>query len=302
MEMMVQLTAVQGEVAALGGALLWAIASVIYGRMGQRIPALVLNFSKGAIAITLILFTLILGRSPLPDVAPSVVWLLALSGMIGIGLGDTAYLNALRALGARRALLLETLAPPLSAILAWGALGETLTLGSWAGIALTLLGVAWVISERTPTIETAIAPLKQGLLWGLLAEFAQAVGAVMSRAALVDSAMPPLWSSVIRLGGGEVIVLLLLLGRRAQIRDTLPTLTRRTVAAIAIAAFGGTYLAIWLQQIALKYTATGTAQTLLATSPLFVLPLAALWGETITPRSVLGVGIAIAGIALLFQA
>ncbi|MDB9494872.1 EamA family transporter, partial [Spirulina subsalsa CS-330] len=71
---------------------------------------------------------------------------------------------------------------------------------------------------------------------------------------------------------------------------------------ITIAAFGGTYLAIWLQQIALKYTATGTAQTLLATSPLFVLPLAALWGETITPRSVLGVGIAIAGIALLFQA
>jgi drug/metabolite transporter (DMT)-like permease len=298
---MAGLAAVQGEVAALAGALLWAISAVIYARMGQRVPALVLNFSKGAIAITLILLTLVLGRSPLPAVAPAVVWLLAASGIIGIGLGDTAYLNALRTLGARRALLLETLAPPLSAILAWGTLGEALTLGSWLGIALTLLGVAWVISERTPSPETAIAPLKIGLLWGLLAELAQATGAVMSRAALVDSAMPPLWSSVIRLGGGEVILLLLLLGRRAQLRETLPNLTRRTGTAIAIAAFGGTYLAIWFQQIALKYTATGTAQTLLATSPLFVLPLAVLWGEKITQRSALGVGIAIAGIAILFQ-
>lgn len=298
---MAGLAAVQGEGAALGGALLWAIASVMYARMGQRIPALVLNFSKGAIAITLILLTLVLGRSPLPAVAPSVVWLLVASGIIGIGLGDTAYLNALRTLGARRALLLETLAPPLSAILAWGTLGETLTLESWVGIALTLLGVAWVISERTPSMETAIAPLKIGLLWGLLAELAQATGAVLSRAALVDSAMPPLWSSLIRLGGGEVILLLLLVGRGAQIRAVMPTLTRRTVGAIAIAAFGGTYLAIWLQQIALKYTATGTAQTLLATSPLFVLPLAALWGEKVTQRSVLGVGIAIAGIAILFR-
>jgi drug/metabolite transporter (DMT)-like permease len=281
---MAGLAAVQGEVAALAGALLWAISAVIYARMGQRVPALVLNFSKGAIAITLILLTLVLGRSPLPAVAPAVVWLLAASGIIGIGLGDTAYLNALRTLGARRALLLETLA-----------------VGSWLGIALTLLGVAWVISERTPSPETAIAPLKIGLLWGLLAELAQATGAVMSRAALVDSAMPPLWSSVIRLGGGEVILLLLLLGRRAQLRETLPNLTRRTGTAIAIAAFGGTYLAIWFQQIALKYTATGTAQTLLATSPLFVLPLAVLWGEKITQRSALGVGIAIAGIAILFQ-
>jgi len=75
--------------------------------------------------------------------------------------------------------------------------------------------------------------------------------------------------------------------------------SRQVLGASFFAAFFGTYLAIWLQQTALKFTAAGIAQTLAATSPLFVLPIAVWLGELVTVRAVLGVLVAIAGIALV---
>lgn len=298
-----------GESAALAGALLWAIASVLYGRVGQTIPPLVLNLLKGAIAIGLLGLTLWIQGAQWPQVSGQITLQLGLSGVIGIGLGDTAYLAALRNLGARRALLLETLAPPCSVILAWGVLGERLSGGAITGILITLVGVGWVIAERTPAQQSAqqsgATPSRQrwGLVWGLLAELAQASGAVLSRSALASSEITPLWSSLIRLVGGEVILVGLLLLTR--VRQTSPrstiTWTQRGLMAIILAALGGTYLGIWLQQTALKFAPTGIAQTLLATSPLFVLPLVALLGEKITPRSLVGGAIAVIGIALLFN-
>jgi drug/metabolite transporter (DMT)-like permease len=47
-----------GELAALSAAFLWALSVVIYARLGQTIPPLALNLSKGVLAIAFILITL----------------------------------------------------------------------------------------------------------------------------------------------------------------------------------------------------------------------------------------------------
>ena len=47
----------QGELAALGGAFLWALSSAAYSLLGQKISALKLNLFKGLIAIALIFLT-----------------------------------------------------------------------------------------------------------------------------------------------------------------------------------------------------------------------------------------------------
>jgi drug/metabolite transporter (DMT)-like permease len=66
-------------------------------------------------------------------------------------------------------------------------------------------------------------------------------------------------------------------------------------------AFAGTYLGIWLQQTALKYAPAGIAQSLVATSPLFVIPLSLWLGERVSPRAIVGVVLALGGIWLLFM-
>jgi drug/metabolite transporter (DMT)-like permease len=291
----------KGEFAALGAAFLWAASSSIYALLGQRIPPLQLNLIKGLIAIALIFCTLMISAQKLPEFNLLPAGFLLLSGAIGIGLGDTAYFSALNRLGARRTLLLETLAPPLAAFLALIFLGESLNAVAWCGILLTILGVAWVITERTVALVINSTNLMQGIVWGILAAIAQASGAVISRFALIESNLSPLWSTLLRLIGGSAIVLLLLLFPRARLGVEGVQWTGRLIGIIILTAFGSTYLGIWLQQTSLKFAPAGIAQTLTATSPLFVLPIAFWLGEKISFRAVLGVLVAIVGIGILFS-
>lgn len=296
------MTSFSGELAALGAAFLWALSAIIYAHLGQRIPPLILNFSKGVIAIAFIALTLIVQGNYVPaDMNTVSLGFLLLSGVLGIGLGDTFYFEALNLLGARRTLLLEALAPPLSALIALIALQEALGAGAWIGIFLTVLGVSWVISERVPSSDSqAPKNLLRGVSVALLSALGQASGAVLSRAALAETAISPLWSTLLRLIGGT-LVLLLWIPLQQQSHIGFKSLqSKRLLGIIAITALFSTYLGIWLQQTALKYTATGIAQALLATSPLFVLPIALWMGEKVSPRAFLGVLVALAGISLLF--
>ncbi|MEB3828105.1 DMT family transporter [Phormidium sp. CCY1219] len=305
----------QGQLAALGGACLWALASVVYGQLGQKISPMALNLGKGAVAIALILVTVLL-RDVLfshldPTRSPSVALslagdgsaraavLLLLSGIIGIGLGDTVFFAAINHLGARRTLLLQTLAPPMTAVLARIFLTESLTSGAWGGVFLTLCGVAWVISERVPGNSSTPKHLMRGVSLGLLAALGQAVGAVLSRSALSDTSVDPLWSSLMRLCAGVLVLLLWIFGRK-NARILQPLQSHRLLGAIAITAFFSTYLGIWLQQIGLKFAPAGIAQTLGATSPLFVLPVAIWMGERVSIRAIFGGLISVSGVALLF--
>jgi drug/metabolite transporter (DMT)-like permease len=303
-----------GEIAALSAAFLWAISSVIYSRLGLKIAPLQLNLSKGIIAIALIVATLawqktaftkseeapsFYGGVSLTDISWQTIALLFLSGAIGIGLGDTAYFAALNSLGARRTLLLETASPPMGALLALMIIGEQLTPIAWCGILLTIIGIAWVISERNPVDQVSISSL--GVIWSVLAAIAQAVGSVISRFALIHSNISPLASTLVRLVGGTIIVMGLLLITDATKQSKVKLkLSLRSLGIIAIAATGSTYLGIWLQQTALKFAPTGIAQTFLATSPLFILPIVALQGEKINLRSLIGVLISLSGIAFMF--
>ena len=286
-----------GEIAGLGAAFVWALSSIIWQRVGQQIPAVVLNLLKGAIALVMLLATiLILGKS-LPAVNPHILTMLLISGALGIGIGDTAWFIVLKYLGARRALLLETLSPPLTALLGLIFLQEKLSPIACTGILLTICGVAWVIAERTAETTLPSKHLWQGLGISLLGQTAHAAGAVLSRAAFTQIDIDPLWTAALRLSGG-MAVMLCFLNRRNL--DTFQQLkVPKILGAIIVAAFLGTYLGIFLQQTSLKYAPAAIAQALSSTSPLFVLPLAVLAGEKVSLRAVVGVVCAIAGIALL---
>ncbi|MGB3137288.1 MAG: DMT family transporter [Nodosilinea sp.] len=288
----------QGEIAALVAACLWAAATVMFGRLGKALSPLGLNLAKGAIALALLTATLALLRQGSAGLDRQAIGLLALSGGVGIGCGDTAYFAAINRLGPRRALLLETLAAPIAALMALVFLKEALGVQAWLGIALTLIGVVWVIAERVPESSGPVRDYR-GIIYGVLAAVGQATGAVMSRAVLADTAVTPLWSSLLRLVGGGLVILTILQSQGSVATALRPLRSPRLLAGVALAAVLGTYLAIYLQQMALKYAPTGIAQALTSTSPLFVLPMAAALGDRISLRAVAGAVVALAGIAIL---
>ena len=291
-----------GELAALSAAFLWSVASVLYSRIGQYLSPLKMNLLKNIIAMTMAMMVLLAGGGLFAGLDQEAVILLLLSGAVGIGLGDSAYFGALRYIGARRALLLSILSPPITGILALLFLGESLSPGAWLGIFITVAGVSWVITERAAGSGSAGAPVKPGILLGLLAAVGQASGAVLSHAAFMHLNISPIRSALLRLIGGTLIVVIampLLKDSHGQGYNNLNSLRRWTTVIMAV--FVGTFLGIWLQQISLKYTAAGIAQTLFATSPLFVIPIVVVTGERVSPRAVLGVLLAIVGVGFLFQ-
>jgi drug/metabolite transporter (DMT)-like permease len=298
-----------GGFAALIAALLWAVAAIIFRRLGENIPPGELNLIKGSLAVLLMIATTLILNEALPIMPALTIILLLISGIVGIGIGDTAYFESLNYMGSRLALLLGMIAPPLTGILAWLFFRETISLIGWLGIAITIGGVAWVITEEQSAENKIKINYKQGLKFAVIASLSQSIGAVISRYAMTEQGVTvsALQTAIIRLLAGIVYLIIFI-----AVSKKTPFLWLRKdehgswisswklVRMIALVGFIGTYSAIWLQQVSIQYAPVAIAQTLLSTSPLFILPIIALRGEKLSFRAVVGAIIALAGIVLLF--
>lgn len=83
---------------------------------------------------------------------PTTVGCLILSSALGILVGDVLWLEALRLLGPKHVLAIDSLKPFAAAALGWAGLGEVLRGPAWGGMALTVLGVGvvgWEEQRRT---------------------------------------------------------------------------------------------------------------------------------------------------------
>jgi drug/metabolite transporter (DMT)-like permease len=295
-----------GGAAAMIAALLWAVATVIFSKLGEDIPPAELNLVKCSVAVTMMIITSVLMGEMLPRSGWLPYVLLACSGVIGIAIGDTAYFESLNNLGSRLTILMTVLAPPMAGIISWMFLNEQLHLIAWFGILLTMAGVAWVIWQEQRDNATKPKNLWRGIGFSLIASLAQSVGAVFSRYALTETTISALQTAIIRLLAGifALAVVILFSRRRAFRWLRAPSDSGRSPAKlmgmIVLVGIVGTYAAIWLQQISLQNAPVGIAQTLLSTSPIFILPITAMRGEKVTWKSVLGVVLALAGVIVLF--
>lgn len=307
----------QGELAALTAALLWAIASILFAGVGRHIQAIHLNLVKGVLSCLMILVVLGIGSllplqsfnlASLTAISPHGLVLLAISGIIGIGAGDTAYFACLRRVGPQNGLMLESTAPIIAALLALLLFQEILGNIAWSGILLTTIGVIMVV--RWSQSAYGYAPNLSGILLGLLAAFCQATGIVLSRQALLDSQVEPLASALVRLFSALCIIVVWLALRRLfsarktvyqSVGETVNLLVeKQLIVRVTMAIFLGTFLGIYLMQVSVKYTSAGITQTLLATSPLFGILLARMRGQGQRPLVWLGLLLGIVGIGLLF--
>ena len=303
-----------GLAAALGAAVLWAGGTVLYGRAGRAIPPTVLNAAKGVAVSVAFAATLWVGGVPfVGQVAEAERWrlgLLAASGVVGIAAGDSFYFASINAIGAHRAAMVFLVSTPMAVALGWAALGEAVTPVKLLGIGLVFVGVVVVVRERggkpgRPVAdEEGAVPTRAyaaGVGLGLLAAAGQAGGAVLNRRAL-DGAdgLNPLASALFRLGVSTLCLLavLPLLPRRWR-RVGGGGITWRVVAIVAVAALLGTYGGLWLQQEAFARAKAGPVQTMLSTTPVWILPIAALAGERVGVRAVVGAVVAVAGVGLM---
>ncbi len=301
-----------GELSALAAAATWAIGSLLFAKIGKRVSPGAMNLGKcvaAAILLSLVRLALASRIGPL-HLSFAIAAPLAVSGLVGLTIGDTAYFGAIAALGVPRAILILSSAPVFAAIGGVLFLGEHVGGREAGGIALTLAGIALVVAARAPVALVNGVPgagvaedrsrLRRGIVLGVIAAMGQAGGNLLARHAM-SFGIDPLGAAATRLVAGVIglVVSALVLGHAGPwIRELRG---ERAWAKVAGASLIGTFGGIWLAQLAIaNCSSTGVATTLLATSPMFALPLAHFAGhERITGRGIAGTLLAIGGVVLL---
>ena len=300
-----------GEIAGLLTSVFFAINAIVITRAGVRVGSVVLNRTRVVFALVyLLLLNTLLFREPLPFEAASTHWTwLALSGVIGLAIGDAFLFQAYLTIGPRLGTLLLSLSTIFGALEAWLFFRESLRLGQVIGIALTLAGIVWVVLERGPqSAETSTAgqesrthPSPSGIIFGILAALGQATGLVFSRQGM-QGGFSPISGNAIRMLAA-VIALWLVTALQKQVGDTLQTLKANpsSIKLIALAALIGPVIGVSLSLLAVQNTAVGVASVLTSLAPIFMLPISHfIFKERLGWQPVAGTLLAMAGVVILF--
>lgn len=301
-----------GHAAGLATSALWTITSVLGTAGARRIGVTALNALRIVLALLLLGVThRLLAGVWVPQIGARQAWLLGLSGVIGLTIGDQVALAAFMRIGTRRTLLLMTSAPLMAGALGWWFLHETLAPLGLLGMLATVGGVAWTILERRGDGLTR-ANLVQGTLLAVCAALCQAVGLLLSKLGMghgwlaADQHLHPQAAALVRMTFACAALVPLLgayaLRRGSRISVRVPGRGLGVLCAVGVAIFGP-FLGMWMSLVASDRAPLGVAQTLSSLAPVLILPLARwVHREQITPRAVAGALLAVAGIAILFLA
>jgi drug/metabolite transporter (DMT)-like permease len=239
------------------------------------------------------------------------------SGVVGIGIGDVVFFQALPRLGSRLSLLLiECLAPPCGALIEWLWLKTTLTgqqilcgAAILAGVALALGPAEHYRRDRRSLITGAVLCA--------FAALATAAGAVLSRKAFAlardaGESPDPMTGAFQRVVGGLLLAGFSLLfvkrhGFKLQSRAAHGVAIQGSLQKwrgvwiwILLNGLAGQTLGVTCMQAALQTTPTGIVLAVIAMTPIVVIPFAYIFeGERPGRQSLLGGLVAVIGVIAL---
>lgn len=281
-------------------AALWAVALSMFRDPIRKLGADTVNLFKCLggglcfLAVSLLLFPGQWGGSP-TDLS-----LLAVSGVVGMSIGDVLLFVSVRRIGVQRSLILFNTAPVITGLAAMPIYGESLAAESWAGIVAILAGVSLVESDpvrRGREPKKSLRAHWLAILPGLGAAAGQSAGILLARGPLQRVEVLP--ASSLRLSAAAIVLLAVLLAT-ARGRRRLAGLRPARWPRLLAPTFLGTVMAVFFMMRGIRDVPAGISAALLSTTPIFSLPIARYaLGEAIGPRSVLGTLVCVAGVTLL---
>ena len=287
-----------GELYALGAALVWAFAVILFKRSGETMSPFALNLFRVGVSLVVLVPVLLLSGQQLWRSLP---WrdyaVLAASGVLGIAVADTFFHRALFRLGAGLTSIVDCMYSPFIVGFAFVMLGERLGLWQFAGMALVMIAVLLTTRARLP-VGVDRRGLLVGIAYGVAAMGAMGLAIVWVKPVLERT--PVLWATTVR----QVTTFALMLPvalfhpRRGQLLGVFrPSATWRFSLPGALL---GSCLALLLWIGGMKYTQAGAAAILNQTSTIFILLLATVFlHEPLTKRKLVAVLLAFGGIVLV---
>jgi drug/metabolite transporter (DMT)-like permease len=296
------MTAHIGEFAALAVAFFWTVTALAFEYAGNRVGSLAVNVIRLLFALLyLSVFCAFTRGVALPTDASSSQWFwLSISGFIGFVMGDLFLFKSYGLIGSRLSMLVMTTVPPITALMGWWLLDESMSLMSYVGMALTFLGVALAVNARRKVADNKnhiYSP--RGLLYAFGGAIGQAVGLVLSKYGM--GGYNAFASTQIRIITGIVgFVLLVILLKR--VKPVLAAFKNREgMKGIIIGSIFGPFLGVSLSLYSIQHANAGVASTIMAIVPiLIIVPSVFIFKQKITKAEIIGAVISVAGVTLFF--
>jgi drug/metabolite transporter (DMT)-like permease len=296
-----------GEIAAVVTAFCWALSSIFFARAGDQVGSVIVNRMRLLFAVILLVAAhFILQGQVIPLNAGLDRWFwLGISGIVGLIVGDACLLQSYVLIGARIATLIMAVVPVISTLLAWIFLGEKLNVIEISGISLAVTGICVVILERSSEDHQRIDKRRYviGVLYGFGGALGQALGLVLAKRGLAND-FPALSAVVIRM---LVAMSAMWIGTffLKQARPTIQCVLEKRDALkfIVLGSLVGPFIGVWMSLVAIQNTYVGLASTLMALTPVIMLPIVRwVFKERVSQRAVVGTFVSIIGVAVIYFA
>ena len=288
---------------ATSAALCWAVASLISADVTRKIGGLAFNRLR-LFFVSLMLISYTFYLDTWSTINNDFLFVILLSGIIGIFLGDTLLFIALQKIGPRRNNILFSLAAPFTVILNIIFLNEIMSFVNLIGCIIVFFGVVVAIAygnsrDKNHRWELVEGNLYLGVIFGIGAALCQAIGLIMMKPILNMGADPIASASLRTLI--SCIFLAFTFFLNYEIFNTKTSLNLKIIGQSILSGFLGMALGMSLLLIALQHADAGIVATLSSTSPIMILFLIWLVTKKIpTTGAWIGTVLAIIGSGLIF--
>lgn len=290
-----------GELFSLLTALMWSFTSLAFARATLTVGSTRVNIARLLIALVFLAGSILIFQIPY-QLSQKQIHYLIYSGILGLVFGDSFLFKGFQYIGARLSMLLMSLAPAISAVLAFVLLGETLSPMSIIGMIVTIAGIALVVFERGVNAPSVHSMNKWGFLFALFGAIGQGSGLVVAKMAFAHGDIHGFVATFVRLIAALVILIPMALFT-GHLRSLVPAFRKEKKAfgLTIIGSFTGPFLGISFSLIAVAHAQVGIAATLMATVPIMMLPLVrVIHQEHLSWKAIMGAVVAVGGVALLF--
>ncbi len=304
-----------GESISLVVAFSWTITAVFAEVASKRLTPIILNVVRMILSLLMLAATMYCFTGHLwPHYADGSTWMwLLLSGVVGYIFGDTCLFNAYVVIGSRFGQLFMTLAPPTAAILGFFFLGEKMSILSLLGMLVTLFGIGLSIMNRGEHHKLSFKLPLKGILYGIGAGIGQGGGLVLSKIGLnhYRAVIPltatgsinalPFSATFIRAIAGLIgFAIILRFRKEYQLVPSAMKDKKGMWNALGMTFFGP-FVGVSLSLMAVQYTSTGIASTIMALTPIIILlPAKFIFKQQVTMKEALGALISVVGVSLFF--
>lgn len=295
-----------GELAALGAAICWTVSAIMYKEALLKTKPVSANIVRlVCTSIILVACLAIIGKfGVLMNLPAYAVVLACVSGIIGLGFGDTLYMMSLKLIGVARAVPITCVYPLFNLLWAVFLVEEPITLSVILGAVTIVFGI-WLLRQETDvgTAETEKKILVKGVAYALATAVMWSVSITMIDMAVTlpetSSLDHALAINTIRVAAIAVSLLV-----SAPIIDRSFGFLKMQRKTLAVLIFGG-IVALGLGWFFLTYSFINTLESravpISSTTPLFsTLSGIVFLHEKVTARNAVGSIMIVVGIFLIF--